>query len=405
MFHATRLITILLALAPVAAQAQQFGANALLDFGAVLPSDQRSFMKGGFGKAEFGGGGSQAPLASGQALADVWVQFGPSVDAFATFRLAPDQHAPFDILEAYARYRPVSTKSWLWTVKGGFFYPPISLENEGIGWTSPWTLTSSAINSWVGNELRTIGGETGVEWRHETGSVGLTGAVFGANDPTGTVLADRGWTFDSRPLGLLGEPRRPDAVARQLRRPTPIREQVYQEIDGRPGWYAGASVRQDGLGRLAALYYDNRADPSLFSGGDFGWRTKFVSLGAELDIGDVVLLSQAMLGDTTIAPATGLSIKTDFQSAYLLAGYYFGDWRVAARVDVFATQQFNSRRGGGPGEHGHALSLAGTWAPLRWLRLTAEFLRIDSNSGLRAAAALPARVVETQFQLVGRVLF
>lgn len=405
MFYATRLIAIVLLLVPVAAaRGETFGANALVDVGVVLPSDQRSFMKGGLGKLEFGGG-SQAPLATGQALADVWAQFAPGFDTFATLRLSPGQHAPFDVLEAYARLRPVATNPFLWTVKAGAFFPPISLENEGIGWTSPWTPTSSAINSWVGNELRTIGGETSVEWRHETGSVGLTGAVFGANDPAGTVLADRGWAFDSRPTGLFGEPRRPDAVARQQGRPTPIREQVFQEIDGQPGWYAGALLRQDGLGRVTALYYDNRADPSLFSGGDFGWRTRFTSLGTEIDIGNVVLLSQAMFGDTTIAPAPGLSIKTDYQSAYLLAGYYFGDFRIAARVDVFATQQNNSRSGKGPGEHGHALTLAGTWAPQRWLRLTAEFLRVDSDRGQRRSTGTPARAIETQFQLVGRVLF
>jgi hypothetical protein len=44
-------------------------------------------------------------------------------------------------------------------VKGGAFFAPISLENDGIGWTSTWTLTRSAIE-------------------------------------------DRGWTFTGSPLGL-----------------------------------------------------------------------------------------------------------------------------------------------------------------------------------------------------------
>ena len=37
------------------------------------------------------------------------------------------------------------------------------------------------------------------------GALGLTGAAFGFNDPTGTLLANRGWAFDSRPIGLFGE--------------------------------------------------------------------------------------------------------------------------------------------------------------------------------------------------------
>jgi hypothetical protein len=253
--------------------------------------------------------------------------------------------------------------------------------------------------------LRTIGSEASVEWRHSTGSVALVGAVFGANDPAGAALADRGWVFDSRPAGLLGEPRLPDAMAPVVGRPPPIREEPFKEIDGQPGWYAGATLRQNGLGRLTALYYDNRADPGAHSGGDFGWRTKFTGLGAEVDIGDVVLLTQGMFGQTTIEPVEEFYSKTDFQSAYLLAGYSFGDYRLAGRVDVFATQLRNDPGSSGPGEHGYALTLAGSWSPLRWLRLTAEVLRIDSDRGQRAAAGLPTHAVDLQGQLVGRVLF
>jgi hypothetical protein len=220
------------------------------------------------------------------------------------------------------------------------------------------------------------------------------------------VLADRGWTFDSRPTGLLGEPRRPDLVARQqLHRVPPIREEPFKEIDHRPGWYAGGSVRQDGLGRLTALYYDNRADPGAFIGNDFGWRTKFTSLGAELDIDDVVILTQAMFGETTIKPFDDAYFKTNFQSAYLLAGYYFEDFRLAARLDVFATQQHNNSGGPAPGEHGHALTVAASWNPVRWFRLTAELIRIDSDRGQRNQAGLPTRAIELQGQLVGRIVF
>jgi hypothetical protein len=334
-------------------------------------------------------------------LADLRLDLDPSLGVFATARFAPDQHAPLDILEAYARYQPVSTASWLWSVKLGAFLPPISLENESVGWTSPWTLTPSAINSWVGDELRTIGGETKVEWRYGTGALGLTGAVFGWNDPAGALLADRGWVFDSRPIGLFGEPRVPDVLASQ----TPLREEPFKEIGGQPGWYAGASLRQDDLGRLTALYYDNRANPTLFNGSDFGWRTKFTSIGLETGIGDVVLLAQGMAGSTEIDPVPNFRSVTDFQSAYLLAGYYFGDFRIAGRVDVFATQVHTRPGGSGPGEHGGALALSGSWNPVRWLRLSTELMHVESSSGQRIAAGLSPRASETQVQFVTRISF
>jgi hypothetical protein len=410
MHYATRLIAVsmtalgmTLGLGGVA-HAQKLDFNGAADLDLVLPSNQVSFQKGGLGKLEFGGGGSQ-PVVSGQVLADIRAQLVPELGAFATVRLAP-QHVPLDVLEAYARYQPVSTASWLLSFKGGAFFPPISLENEAIGWTSPWTLTSSAINSWVGQELRTIGTEGNAEWRHATGSVGLIGALFWANDPAGTVLADRGWTFDSRPTGIFGQPRRPDLIARRvLRRLPPMREEPFKEIDGRPGWYLGATLRQDDLGRITAFYYDNQADPDKFIGNDFGWLTKFTSLAAELDIADVVLLAQGMFGETTIEPFRNGLFKTNFQSAYLLAGHYFDDFRIAARIDVFATQQHNTVGGPAPGEHGYALTLAGTWTPRPGLRFTAELLRVDSKREQRAYVGLPPHVVELQGQLVARVLF
>jgi hypothetical protein len=133
--RATLLIAVALWTGSVAAaHTQTFSANALLDVGGALASSGRSFVKGGLGKLEDGG---SAPLLVAQALADLRAQLAPPLGIFTTVRLTPDQHVPFDVLEAYGRYQPVSTKAWLVSVKGGAFFAPISLENEGIGWTSP----------------------------------------------------------------------------------------------------------------------------------------------------------------------------------------------------------------------------------------------------------------------------
>jgi hypothetical protein len=134
-----------------AARAQDFTVNGLVDLGFAKPSAQTSWLKGGFGKLDSGGSGERSPTFVGQALADLRLQLDPSLAGFVRLRAAPDQHAPLDILEAYARYQPVLTSNWLWSIKLGAFFPPISLENESVGWTSPWTLTPSAINSWVGD--------------------------------------------------------------------------------------------------------------------------------------------------------------------------------------------------------------------------------------------------------------
>ena len=269
--RATLLILgLLLAAAPPAAVAADFSVAGFFDFGGALATHGTPWMRGSLDKLDDGGGGAGGAAPMIQGSADMRLRLDTSFDAFATLRAAPNQHVPFDVLEAYGRYRWSASSGWQGSVKLGAFFPPISLENESVGWTSPWTLTPSAINSWVGDELRTIGGEANVEWRSGSRVIGLTGAVFGANDRAGALLADRGWAFDSRLIGLLGEPRLPDATAIEIGKTPPLREQPFKEIDGTPGWYAGASLRQDDLGRIAVLYYDNIADPGASSGNDFG---------------------------------------------------------------------------------------------------------------------------------------
>src|SRR3954469_14814639 len=101
---ATRLIAAMVLLAaPAVAKAQEFSANGLVDLGFVAPSHTKTWIKGGFGKLDNGGGGATGPAFVGQALADLRLQFDPTLGAFATVRAAPDQHTPLDVLEAYGR--------------------------------------------------------------------------------------------------------------------------------------------------------------------------------------------------------------------------------------------------------------------------------------------------------------
>jgi hypothetical protein len=118
-----------------------------------------------------------------------------------------------------------------------------------------------------------------------------------------------------------------------------------------------------------------------------------------------ILLGQAMTGTTAIQPFDAFVATTDFQSAYLLAGYYFGEFRVAGRVDVFATQLHNSTGSRGPGEHGYAFTASGSWNPVRWFRLSAEIMHVDSYRGQRVATGSGPNASELQMQLVGRIFF
>jgi len=388
------------------AAAQEITYNGLVDGRVVDPSNQRSWMRGGLGKLRFNGGGDSGPEAVfDQATVDGKIGIGPDVAVLGTLRFEPTQRTEIDMLEGYVRYQPLSSGPWRARAKAGAFFPPISLENEGIGWTSPWTLTPSAINSWVGEELRTIGGESSAQWRYDGGSLEATGALFGWAGPAGTLLSDRGWALGDKPTGLLDRLRLPDVVERRQRKTLPQYEEPFLQIGGSPGWYAGSAWRIDGLGRIAFLHYDNEADTSAFRNNQVGWRTKFNSVGIDTGIGDVVLLAQAMAGNTEIDPTANFHSNTWFHSAYLLAGRYFGDWSVAGRLEFFGTRERHD--GGTPelSEHGHAGTLAVSWRPLRMLKITGEALRVESYRLDRINAGLDPRAVENQYQISARVLF
>ncbi len=296
---------------------------------------------------------------------------------------------------------------WRWSLKLGAFYPPISLENTDVGWTSPWTLTPSAINTWVGEELKTIGGEGMLEWRRDGGTVSLIAGVFGWNDPAGVLLAYRGWALNDRPTGLFDLVRLPDANATLWFAPKPLMTSEYNEIDDRPGYYAGVTWRGTGGMELRVLRYDNLADPSAMRNG-IAWETKFWSAGIKAPLGDFTLLGQAMTGTTEIDPAPGDIDLWGFQSAYLLLGRQFGAWKLAARADYFATTNPNEvvyAPGERTYEHGEAYTVSASWEPMSHLRLTGEALRVTSVRQQRAFVGESPAQNDIQLQLNARVYY
>ena len=189
-------------------------------------------------------------------------------------------------------------------MKAGAFFPTISLENDDIGWTSPYTLTPSAINSWIGEELRTIGSEGTLRCHTDNaGTFSVIGAMICCNDPAGILMADRGWAMDDRPTGLFERVRLPDATEKLFHIPIPARTGLFDEIDHHAGWYGGLDWQMAGIGKLSVLRYENQGDPSAEMGGTYAWETKFWSFGARTAIGDLVLIAQQLTGYTSIAPA------------------------------------------------------------------------------------------------------
>src|SRR5471030_1626546 len=194
------------------AHADEIALRGYLDTRIVASDSKSSALHGGLDKTRFDSSDTHKPLRFVEAVGEASWWVTPELAAVAVARVEPSQRTGLNALEAYARYTPQAEGDWQMSVKAGAFFPPISLENNDLGWTSPYTLTPSALNSWVGDELRTIGTEATSKWQTGYGTLSVLGALFCCNDPAVVLIADRGWSMNDRPTGLFEEPRVPDAT-------------------------------------------------------------------------------------------------------------------------------------------------------------------------------------------------
>jgi len=352
-----------------------------LDLRAVSSDGRESFLDNGQGKLRFDEDHQGIQLGR---LRAAWNQ--PLGEVFSAHVEAStwddDDKNPIDLTEAFLEYRPYPRGGLRTRVRLGAFYPPMSLESRALGWETPYTITPSAISSWIGEEIRTIGLEGQVDWLgtrlgHDF-DLQLTAAVFGWNDPAGTMLGAHGFAFHDRQTTLFGRVGAPQPD------PEFAKKELFHEIDGRPGYYVGAQARYLDRAVLNVLHYDNRADPTarLPSIRDLAWLTKFdaVALRIETGGGWTVLL-QGLDGTTVIDPGFWLDWKFDSQSA--LIARRMGAHMLAVRYD-----EFNVLFRGDPlqsgSEDGNAWALAYSYDSGEHWRFALEWLRVDSD--------VPARV-------------
>ena len=394
----------LLVFFPARAQALDFAFSGYADARVLASADQTSWVKGGLGKFRFGP--DRGNFRFVEAVGQVQVGLTDEISGVVVGRLEPTDSAGLDFLEAYALYAPRADGALSWSVKAGAFFPTISLENDDIGWQSPYTITPSAINSWIGEELRTIGAEATLRWNTgDYGTISVMGSLLCCNDEAGILIADRGWGMHDRYTGLLERIRIPDAAIRIFRQTPPFYTGEFDEIEGDVGWYGGLTWQlPDNLGKLSIVRYDNNADPAAVTSRDTGWDTRFWSFGARTQAGSWIFIAQHMAGYTSVV-ARGTLQATKFQSAFVLASYdSSADWRLSARGDVFQT-----RRIGNPtspfAEDGMAGTLAVSWTGIENLRLTGELIVMHNRRREYLNDGQRLQFVTHQAQLSARYSF
>lgn len=374
----------------------------------------RAWPEGGHGKLRAEDEGAYLD----RLVAEYRGRITPTLEAHVVADYLDDDAGGLDLTEAYLEWRPVPRRALKQQWRFGGFYPRMSLENVDAGWASPLSTSFSAVNTWLGEEIRAFG----AEWlgRRTLGpaasphELAFFSGLFYGNDPAGTLLFWRGWSVHDRQTRFgdrLPLPPRPVfgaggaivGLAAQTVEP-------FAEIDERPGVYGGLEwrLRRRALVRLSR--YDNRAAPLDFESGQWSWNTTFDQLAVQVELPlGLGLVAQHLTGRTIwlvgggtdgVASPRSYVAEDDFSAHFVLLTKRIRDrHRVTLRRD-----EFDVDREASPNtltiDSGGAWTVSYGYRPSERLSMTLEWLEIESRRDLWPAFyALPAHAEERQLKL------
>ncbi|WP_207234103.1 hypothetical protein [Shewanella maritima] len=390
------------------------------DFAAVIDmrlthtsgaSSDTSHTNAGLGKYRFDPG-NQLSLA--QAGLSYTLDWDNPFSAHLIANAYVDQSNPsLGITEGFIKYRSLPSQSGLRAqAKLGLMYPTISLENIATAWASPYTLSYSAINSWLGEELRHVGAEFTLEklgkFTNSKHSFTLSGAAFKNNDTAGALLAWHGWTNSSKQtllqqhVKLSKMPSLDGSLSGQARSSDP-----FIELDNRFGYHVHGQWQYRGYGKLTAGYYDNNADTSIVINGQYTWLTRFSHLGIKWRLPyKIELLSQYMNGSTLMSAPDGTdAVNNDYQSGYIMLSRRWGVQRLSVRAEQFSVTDNDLTPDDDNHEQGHGFTASYQYRMNKNWFIHGEYNHLYSERPARSAQALPSKLTENQYQLAMRWFF
>lgn len=392
------------AAAAAAEPALPAGFSVTGDLRLVAIDGEPAWTDGGFGKLRFGSGGDmrlKPRLGEGELI---WQpRLGWALSATVVAAAQDGQEHPVDLLEAFVTVKPVPRGPVRVSARAGLMWPPVSLEHEGAGWSVSDMITPSAINSWIGEEVKVVGAEATVS----RGQASATLAVFGFNDTAGTLLAFRGWALHDLKATAFGHQALPPLngfMAAGVQAPT---TRPLLEIDHRPGFYGKLAWKPSPWVALEAFYYDNRADPEAVNPSlQWGWRTRFLDLGARVQLGPHTrLLTQALTGSTRMGFDEGFGtwVHTRYRATYARLTHDAGPVTLSGRIDLFDTRERGSQLGPEESERGWAATAAASRKLSRHAQLLVEALRVDSRRAARLRVGLDPHQAQSQVQAALRL--
>lgn len=367
-----------------------------VDVRAVHSTSNESFINGGYGATRFDNDHEGlrlgvAYLAAKYRLSDTLTLHGDVLG------YGDGNSSALDVTQLYLQWRPFPSGAIRFSGKVGLFYPEFSMENRGPAWTPVYTITPSAINSWYGEELRTLGTEMTLRWLGSSvgyqGDVAFIAGAYGWNDPLGVAVALHGWNLHDRQTGLTGYVIKPGGPGKHI--------YEFREIDGRAGFYSGLQWRYGDHLDVRLYRYDNRADPAAFNG-SYAWLTRFDTLAVRWEMNEAwTAIAQVLRGETFVGPQDAWGEAWDMDSWFVLLSRELPDgWRVSLRRDEFNNDQY--RGFGTPhqyDDHGNAWTFAVMKEFGVHLQLAAEWLQVASTFPPRNDVGSDPRQTAQQVQL------
>lgn len=378
---------------------------------------EQPWLKEGNGKLRYNA--EDEGIQLNQAAAEIKWEFLDSWKAQTVIHGRDSLNKTVDPTELFLEYKPAPTSSFRYQVKLGAFYPKFSLENTAVAWSNRYLLSSSAINTWIGEEIRTIGSEFQLERMGKLAgspntwnlSIGLTTA----NDPAGTLLAWRGWAIHDRqttltetiPLPAVPSIGEDGIFARQ-----PQWVKPFVEIDDRIGWYINTGWKYKKRSQLILGYYDNEGRPDKTNNdGQYSWDTHFMNAGWKYRINkNFSFLTQWMKGKSSMGRSMygQLPLLIEFESNFSLLSYQWKTdnglkQRLSGRYDHFEVIDLDNTWMDNNNEHGHGWALAYLVSPTPYLQTGIEAGIVRSNRQARMYFGDPTKVLEKSIRLSVRL--
>ncbi len=374
-------------------------------------SNAKSYLTGDYGKFRYDAG-------SGVALGQLGLQYHLNWDnnwsaSIIANAFADKGNNNIGLTEGYIQYKSIpNAQGWRFKSKIGVFYPKISMENVSTAWSTPYTLTTSSLNNWIGEELRNTGVNFSLEKlgkaKKSPHSFSIDVSLFQNNDTAGTMLTWHGWTIGSRQT-LLQEklvvqdfPAREGMLSAQAANSDP-----FIELDNRWGTHLAINWRYQNKLKVNLGYYDNHAEKGLVEEGQYTWTTTFSHLAVKYSIAPQwELIGQYIQGSTLMESTFGDAVvDNDFDNVFVLIRKKWQQSHLAFRLEHFNVEDLDDTVGDNNNESGNGVTLAYRYQLSKQSFVLAEYNWLQSDRPSRYYLHQSVELIERQYQLGYRYYF